>query len=436
MRNSEGVHSAGPGRRGAELSAMLAVKPLGERNLYRGIQSAAHRLRRQELDPVRACEPLSHARRMSGARGLRLVRMSGDGSGRHGGDQRMGSRRVNQALIVLFVLGVAAWAYHAVRSGSSGGPAVPQDHELKGLATAAEEQVLAEHTVASLEPAGSEGMEAAGASHPSSLPSVDLPLGEQIESLEREAAKGNGQAVCRLLRLTSRCREMAASASFDAALFAALQSAPGRHDEWLIRWLASSAERFSEVGASCEGMRADQLRSESSILTQFRGALTPRQKTILALTNSDGSLRRLHMPRMRSQSGAYVIPQLLADNTHAFLLEGFRARDPLALEGLLLLHAPSSALGPGFVSVWLPNPSLYLYYFGILARVAPPEFLTRDAVQTAQLSATALGTVEVARINAESERAARSWLAARQAQSQHSPQSDRRAGQWTIEDDC
>lgn len=39
-----------------------------------------------------------------------------------------------------------------------------------------------------------------------------------------------------------------------------------------------------------------------------------------------------------------MLPQFLADHSIQFLLEGYEARDPLALEGLILLHAPAIIL--------------------------------------------------------------------------------------------
>jgi hypothetical protein len=107
----------------------------------------------------------------------------------------------------------------------------------------------------------------------------------------------------------------------------------------------------------------------------------------MVLMRSDGSLRRLRGSMSFTESGLYVIPQFIADNSLQFLMQGYAAKDPLALEGLVLMHAPGSAIAPSSVAVWLPNPRLFLQYTMLMHELFGPESLGRSAFEMAQVVA-------------------------------------------------
>src|SRR5690606_19298668 len=78
--------------------------------------------------------------------------------------------------------------------------------------------------------------------------------------------------------------------------------------------------------------------------------MSPRQKTLIAMLRADGSLARVMRQGGIPSGGLSVgsenlVSQFLADNDMPFLQAGFDVADPLALEGLLLVHAPGGMIG-------------------------------------------------------------------------------------------
>jgi hypothetical protein len=119
--------------------------------------------------------------------------------------------------------------------------------------------------------------------------------------------------------------------------------------------------------------------------------MSVRQRTLIALLRSDGQIRRLYQAEQGfSESASYVYPQFLADHALDFLQDGFRARDPLALEGLVLLHAPSNSLSPQGVGPTLPNPRLFLRYAWLMQRLFGEDVLGERAKRTVAYAAASL----------------------------------------------
>ncbi len=200
------------------------------------------------------------------------------------------------------------------------------------------------------------------------LPSQDIPFGDQIPALLARAEAGDPVAVCRLVVDINRCSEEKRKIAFNDLMIQSLEARDGPSDELMIATIARQQERLEASGGYCKGFESAALPSPTSLL-QATASLTPYQKALLALTRSDGTIQRLHDRFSYSESGLYVYPQFLADNAYRFLQEGFAAGEPLALEGLVLVHSPSNVVSQRGVSLSLPNPKLFVKYMGLMQRL-------------------------------------------------------------------
>jgi hypothetical protein len=211
------------------------------------------------------------------------------------------------------------------------------------------------------------------------LPSSDIPLAEQMDDLVTLAETGDPTASCRLIIGANRCSEQARNAKFTERTIRSLEHKPGRHEGLGIHVAAISMEIEAKSSAYCAGVDLDSLPRAGKVLANAYAFLSPRQKTILALMRSDGVIRRLESEPDLSEMALYVYPQALADNAYAFLQSGIQAHDPLALEGMMLVHSPGLSLGPRGAGLWLPNPRLFLKYSFMLARLYGEQALGRAA---------------------------------------------------------
>lgn len=226
------------------------------------------------------------------------------------------------------------------------------------------------------------------------LPDPTVPLTSQIPILVEEARRGNTVAVCRLAISVNRCRETYRSAKLSAEMQSALEAREGNHDAAVVELIARSVERGDKSAAFCQGINDENLPDVSSLVESALHSFNVRQKVILALTQVDGSLRRIKRPSFQSLSGLYVLPQFQADYALEFLLEGFRNRDPLALEGLVLVYAPGRTFAPHGPGIWLPNPREFLFYATLMHQVFGAESLGESGLRLAYYSTLALSDDE------------------------------------------
>ncbi len=192
------------------------------------------------------------------------------------------------------------------------------------------------------------------------LPPADAPLSEQLDDLIELSEAGEPTASCRLIIASNRCRELLRHERFTARMRQSLARSGGRNDGLMIDVVAST-ELQGQPGF-CQNINIDELPSADEVFHRSVSGMSARQKTLLALMRSDGKIRRIRGDSRFTESSLYVVPQFLADNTHSLLLAGYAAFDPLALEGLVLLHAPGMAMGPQGASVWMPNPKEFYKY--------------------------------------------------------------------------
>jgi hypothetical protein len=230
------------------------------------------------------------------------------------------------------------------------------------------------------------------------LPPPTLPLRQQLPDLLARAEAGDPVASCRLLIASNRCREVIRNARFTLKALDGLGRLPRGSETTVVDILAQSIERGNRHAIFCQDLDERELPPMDALVARSVPRLSPRQKTILALTQFDGSLRLLDRSRFYSESGLYVLPQYLADHAVDFLHEGFLAGEPLALEGMVMLHAPSQSLAPNSVGPWLPNPRKFLFYAGLMQALWGADALGPDARLVIAVAEGALGEAERQRI--------------------------------------
>lgn len=260
------------------------------------------------------------------------------------------------AALVLVALAVYWVAHDAVTHPTS---SADKTHDVPIDPDNLADSPVAPIAAATLRPSGSPSWPA--------LPDIALPLSQQLPTLLQRADLGDPVASCRLIIGINRCIEFKRNQTFSDRMQRSLESQEGRADHLMIGLVARSQEHKEAVGSYCDALQFNALPRVDDLLRRTLGALTPRQKTTLAMMRSDGELNRLRRGGSFSESSLYVIPQFIADRTHEFLMSGYQARDPLALEGLAMLHSPGHAAAPRGVAVWLPNPRLFLQYTGLMA---------------------------------------------------------------------
>ena len=212
------------------------------------------------------------------------------------------------------------------------------------------------------------------------LPSADVPFSEQLPKLAELASKGHPTAACRLFVGVSRCTFQKARRDFQRRLEGSLTNQESRgSDELFIR--AISQPQDGAVGISdCDGVDSGSAPRADDYLAHAIVRMSVRQKALLAMLRPDGTVIRL--PRepdtvVRSgRSSEYLIPQILADNAVGFLLDGVASSDPLALEGLILIHAPGFLPGSSNgMNIALPDPHKFAHYALLMQTVYGPRTL-------------------------------------------------------------
>lgn len=205
------------------------------------------------------------------------------------------------------------------------------------------------------------------------LPDHSLPLAYQIPALLQRAEQGEPVASCRLIASLIRCREERRRWELDQTK---RHGSAGQSSRAESKYL----ERPEEPGGYCNGVDTDLLPRPEALFHNAMSGFSPRQKTVLAMTRSDGSILRLNGSTPYFEPGLYVFPQFLADHTVEFLMVGYTAKDPLALEGLVILHSPGNTMIRKGIGVRLPNPRLFLQYSMLMHEVFGAESLGQEAL--------------------------------------------------------
>lgn len=255
------------------------------------------------------------------------------------------------------------------------------------------------------------------------MPDAKLPLALQLSTLVTRAESGDPVAVCRLAVGASRCRDELRKRKFNDSVMRALESKSTELDGLMINNAAMTEERLAQSGDYCADVDIDSLPSINEVLRQHQ-VLSPRQKVVVTMTRPDGQLRRLHGGASYSEGAYLIFPQVIADHGYEFLLEGVRAREPLALEALLMIHAPGKAIPSQGMNLALPNPRLFLKYGGLMHELFGEQALEGPASRLLQEAVKTLPAAEIERIGRDVESEASRW---RQA---HNPSARESLSDW------
>jgi hypothetical protein len=243
------------------------------------------------------------------------------------------------------------------------------------------------------------------------LPPATVPFALQLPTLISRADRGDAVSSCRLAVGTSRCAEHLQNKAFVDQRLSSLNSIAGSRSETVwVESLARMQESLAESEAFCAGFTADTSIDVDSFLS--RAALTPQQKTVLATRLSGGQTRRLQPNFDASRAADYVLPQFISENMVDFLKAGYAARQPLALENLILVHAPSTWIDTQGPMVRLPDQYRFLAYAKLYERLFGAAALGPQVgrIMDAVLKSTPRTALQ--RLDAEVESEAQRWAKA------------------------
>jgi hypothetical protein len=212
------------------------------------------------------------------------------------------------------------------------------------------------------------------------VPSEDISDSVSLQTLAERAMEGHPTAACRLFVRATQCTSLNARRSLAQQMEGVLtEREASKGDEFLIRAIAQLRGKDS-IDVACAGMGDAETPDADEYLARSVAAMSTRQRVLLVMMRPDGSLVRL--PRqpdntIRTGRGSdYLIPQILADNFQRFLQEGVAASDPIALEGLILLHAPGYLPGASNgLSSAIPDPQKFAHAALLMQVLYGPDAL-------------------------------------------------------------
>ena len=250
------------------------------------------------------------------------------------------------------------------------------------------------------------------------LPALDttLPLSLQLPVLLQRLQQGDPVAACRIAVDKIRCASSRRSSSFGRDI--ARQASRGNAilgENKTIDFLATREEQFQAMADYCADADDESLPEIQDFPKQALARLSTHQKVVLALVRQDGSIARF--PRNQSASRMhlngstrFMLPQYLADNMLQFLQQGVANADPLALEGMLIVHYPFFDLSVARIpSVSLPSPEAFARHAYLAQEVFGADGLGAYGAQALLAIETSLPVARVTQLRAEGRNLARAW---------------------------
>ncbi len=247
------------------------------------------------------------------------------------------------------------------------------------------------------------------------LPPADIPLLAQMDSLIALAMTGEPVAACRLALDSVYCRSHEQESSFMRQVNAGLGARTHEIGNDLAATLIINAEDSIASGAGyCAGLAEKELPNLDEILSLALPNLSTRQKILLVLSRPNGALVQIIKdPRTMATSGGdtrHVYSQFMADHALEFLAEGIAAADPMALEGMILVHVPSRIPDRG-VDVFpsLPNPYKFAGYALLLKKISGPASLGPFVNETLDTVVAGLGAEQLETLQRAVDIEAKRW---------------------------
>ena len=197
------------------------------------------------------------------------------------------------------------------------------------------------------------------------MPAADLPLSVQLDALVARAKAGDPDAACRALLESNQCAEFQRKQRFvEATIRGRTKVNSSTGDDVSVDLAANLSLQAEPLAAHCEGIDLGELPVADELLANLLPHLSPRQKTVLALSRLDGGIARLPigLPSQFTTGGSpqQLIPQILSDHHRRLLEEAASSGDELAIEGLVLLHNPST-LAMGMTGMRFAAPDQYRF---------------------------------------------------------------------------
>lgn len=212
------------------------------------------------------------------------------------------------------------------------------------------------------------------------MPHVDAPLAEAVDDLLQRAEAGEPEATCRLLLDMSACIENRNTRERREMLTQRAASTQSDYQrERMIDFLAISQQASDRWSAFCADTELMSFSDTERLLNQALPRMSNRQRLLFTMSREDGSLIRLprsmhdYTPRGANDG---ILSQFHADNDLDALEQGIAEADPLALEGKILLHIPTSIGKKMFdLREALPDPYKFTGYALMMQQLYGPESL-------------------------------------------------------------
>lgn len=245
---------------------------------------------------------------------------------------------------------------------------------------------------------------------------LEGPLLQRIPILRARALSGNAEAACQLALEFSACRAAAKRWDMSRAMeYAAATSDAVNADPRVVDAIAGVREAAVHLEEDCAGLETEGETDWVALLQKAAPNGNARQKVIAALTQPDGSVLRLprgpvHTLPMDPWVSA-MASQFYADHALRYLHEGFRARDPLALEGLILVHAPDLLVPSASTDAAfrLPDPRRFVALALLAEEVYGSDMLGSQVRQLLQRTLETLDETERGRAEHDAKRWAQTW---------------------------
>jgi hypothetical protein len=249
------------------------------------------------------------------------------------------------------------------------------------------------------------------------LPPPDAPLAAQLDTLLELAESGEPVAVCRLALDSLYCRDYDHNLSFMKQVNTGLGDRTHQITNDLAADLIIGSEDGIARGATfCEGLKDRTVPPLDSFLNKALPRLSTRQKALLVLSRPDGSIAQLlRDPRSRPTGGGdtrHVYPQFLADHAMEFLEQGMLEADPIALEVMILVHAPTRLPDRGMdVLPALPNPYKFAGYALLMQQLSGQGSLGPFATEALNLVLAGLAADQLQALQRKVDAEAKRWQA-------------------------
>ena len=252
-----------------------------------------------------------------------------------------------------------------------------------------------------------------------SLPPPDRsqPLASQLAALKSRAEEGDPVAACALVLDSLKCVAAATAERFVQGIEQSVAQQPTPFgDERSIDMLAHSREKLAAPRLYCEGVDPSELPRPDAAVRNALPYMSVRQKVLLTLAMHDGQIVRFPRgfgpPPNLGRTELYVMPQYVADHGYEFLRQGAEAADPLALEGLMVVHLPVWSPGvrwsPGLS---MTNPRLFATYALMLREVIGVPAFGEVAEKALSRVMATMSPEEIVKVEAQVHQSLARWRA-------------------------